>query len=1172
MFQKFRIFVQRHDNGTYTVSVPGIRHIALADDADDVRPAAPSLASHGLILEEGKDNVRQALAKWLAKADPGELNHYTNYREGQSLEKIELELRSEDRHGRKRRDKIRLQFSLLLTKQDDEQFLVSVPKLTSPPLSFFCYRRDELKETATRELAAYFSDHTLEELLAYEYQRQELLDEVEVSFTPLKPQQEQKQTAQQDDASFWALQAAGINLNARVKEGKLLRAYGREREVNEVVNILAGERNNSLLLVGASGVGKTALMHEVVRRLREDNVPAPLRKRQIWYTSPNQLIAGCSFVGEWQEKLQNIVDEVKKRRHLLLVDDVMGLIEAGRWSKGDENMAQLLKPFIADGTVVLIGECTPERYRVGENRDPGFLRLFRAFALDETNEAATLGILSKVAANLEREFNLRIEPGATEAAVELTRRFQPYRALPGKATAFLERAAADLGAAIGEAGEERVVLSRQQAVRAFARHTGLPEFILSDHLVLDPADIERHFAEQLIGQPDAVQAVVDLVTVIKAGLNDPQKPLGGFFFVGPTGVGKTEMAKTLAAYLFGDRDRIIRFDMSEYAEPYSVAKLIGSVHASDEGELTKRIRLQPFSVVLLDEFEKAHPSIFDVLLQVLGEGRLTDASGRTADFRSAIFLMTSNLGATAREQRRVGLRADDTGRAQDAHFREQVEGFFRPEFVNRIDKIVVFRALDRDAMRQIASRELAHLLHREGITRRNLLVEIDDEVMDLLLETGFSPAYGARPLKREIERRLIVPLARHLVAHRITGSQLIQIKRVGEDVQLFSTTLAAAKQSVKRPSGPLSADGGARKLDAQALLEGIAAVRRHLHDWAEDDRVREMENEYKKLLGRTRRRNFVNFGEAAHKTWTRIYQLERLTKRLHQLKERAEYLEEFAALAQRERSGRYEPDLAQNYADLCRDNDFLEIELLCAHLQENGQALLRLGPVGKTARGDAQKAWVLALATMYLRWARRKGYQFAVFVPTDVYKRWVEAQGFAIQTYIPGFEPAPPNTAGGVKPPWAEVKVDDFATLLKRLEALDLGELALGVTGINVYGFLKSEAGVHKLLHRDEDGEAAAPFQAAVVHVAALEADAPAREALAQADEEQQKRKTENDKPRTDAAPEVIRLYAPNGNRFVRDLRTQVQTTQVRDVLDGQLDEFMLAYLKADESAAAWSE
>ena len=1150
MVQKFRLFVQRHDNGTYTVTVPGIDNVWPADGWDDDLPETPRLAAHALALEEAKEDVRAALEKWLATADPASLANYGNYHPEQCLEKVDVELRPSDRRGRKRHDKVRMRFSLLVTPADG-QFLVRVPKLLDPPLAFYCYSLEELPEAAGRELAAYFSDISLEDLLPFQYQRQEVLDEVQVSFTPLKPQKERKRSHLEADTEHWALKASGVNLSARVGEGSVRRAFRRDREVAEILGILAGERANSVLLVGPSGAGKTAILHEVVRRLRDESCPAALRDRQVWYTTANQLMAGCAYMGEWQGKLQDIVDEVKRARHLLYVDDVTGLMEAGRWSKGDENMAQFLKPFLADGTLVLLGESTPERHQAGEVKDPAFLGLFRTLRVEETNEETTLSILGAVAAGLEREFGVRIEPGAGEAVVELTRRFEPYRAFPGKAIAVLERIAADAGRA-GAGG--RSVISRQVTVSRYAGHTGLPEFLLSDQRMLDPAAVERHFGERLIGQPDAVSAMTDLVTVIKAGLNDPQKPLGCFFFVGPTGVGKTEMVKVLAEYLFGSRDRIIRFDMSEYAEPMNVAKLIGSALGDEEGELTKRIRQQPFSVVLLDEFEKAHSSIFDVMLQVLGEGRLPDAAGRTADFRSAIIIMTSNLGASPREQRRTGLRVEGTHLAAEAHFLTQVEGFFRPEFVNRIDRIVVFRALDREAMQRIAAREMNHLLAREGITRRNLLVEMDGAVIDLLLETGFSPVYGARPLKREIERRVIVPLARYLVAHQIAGAHLVRIGREGGEVRLQATALTEAKQTVRRAAAPLAGAESAERMDPGAMVEGLADLRRRLHAWAQNPIVDALRQEWQDLLARTRERDFTAHGQDAHKTWSRIYHLERLTKRLEQLTGRAEYLEEFAVLARRDRSHAYQADLARNYADLRRDVDFLEVELLCAHLEESAHALVSIRSLGR-GRQDAG-AWPLQLARMYLLWAQRKGYGTAAFVPAETYRRWLEECGLDVAASIPGFSAGPP-----VRPAWAEVKAGDAAGILRRLEEMAPTEVAVSVQGTNVFGFLKGEAGAHKWLTRGGD-DAAAPFHTTVVGVEAVCEGLSVLDVLNAPAEEEEDLPAGKKAKKDEDAPEIVRIYQPEGDRYVRDLRTEVRTTLVRDVLDGELDEFLLACLR----------
>lgn len=1141
--------------------MPGIPYIQIQeDDLTETR----SLAAYGLILEEVKDDIRIALEKALRHVDPSTLSHYSNFREGQNLETVDLELRPSDSKKRKRHDRIRLKFSLIVSPEEDGQYLVDVPKLTSPRLSFFCYRLDELKDVATRELAAYFADHSLEDLLDYRYQRQEMLDEIEVSFTPLKPQREKKRKDEEADVFFWALKEAGVDLSARAREKKLLRAYRRDREVGEILNVLSGERNNCIILIGEPGSGKTAVVHETVRRIADENCPAPLKRRKVFYTSAGELIAGCCYIGDWQNRLKNVVDEVKKKRHILHIDDIVGLIEAGRWSKGDENMAQFLKPFILDGTLVIIGEVTPQRYGIGERKDPGFMSLFRTLKVEETSDEVTLSILGSTAAALEGEFGVRIQPGVCEAAIELTRRFQPYRAFPGKGVSFLEHVAAEAARIDSKEAKSRPLITRQNAVSTFARQTGLPEFILSDHLTLVPQAVDRFFEERIIGQRSAVDAMTDLVTVIKSGLNDPLKPLGSFFFVGPTGVGKTEMAKSLAEYLFGSRDRLLRFDMSEYAEPMNVAKLIGSPLGGEAGELTEHIRLQPFSVVLLDEFEKAHPAIFDVMLQVLGEGRLTDAGGRTADFRSSIIIMTSNLGSSPRDQRKPGLRIDDMKRSLDEHFREQVESFFRPEFVNRIDRVVVFSSLDSDAMSRIARRELGRLLEREGITRRNLLVEIDDDSVELLLKSGFSPAYGARPLKREIERRIIVPLARYLVTQKITASRLIQVSRSENEILLSSTPLSEARQKVKLASTPL-ADESSLKMDLAGLVEGFAGLRTRLQTWAGGDTVREMENEGKRLIAETRKRDFVPYGKEAQNLWTRIYHMERLLKRLSRLRERAEYLEEFAGLTRRQRDSRYQPDLSQSYAELLSDTDYLEIELLCAHLHESNHALMRIIPLGKGAAGHSSPrvSWLHMLLRMYLRWAHRKGYEIELFVPAGEYISWIKAQKLNVKSLVPDYKE---------EPLWAEMQSGDPGELLKRVESIELSTAAISFKGTNVLGFLKGESGTHKLLVRSDEREAGSPFYTAIVMIGALGEDTSAYEYLTDSSYNELIKASPEDwkSVKRENVPDIIRIYAPEGDRCVRDLRTEVRTSQVKQVLDGDLDRFLIAYLKAIKAEEAW--
>jgi ATP-dependent Clp protease ATP-binding subunit ClpC len=566
-----------------------------------------------------------------------------------------------------------------------------------------------------------------------------------------------------------------------------------------------------VILIGPSGVGKTAIVHEVVRRITHKQCPEALLRREIWSVTGSSLIAGSKYLGEWEARLTNVVAEVRRKRHILFVEDIGDLVDAGRTEGSQSNIAEFLRPYLQTGDVIMIGESTPERLRYSERRGPGFVSQFRSIAVEPTAETHTLSILSAISHDVEQKNEVRILPAAIEGAMELTERFLPYRAQPGKAIHLLEQMLGDYARRRAEAGgsqPQRGVLARQDAVATFTRQTGLPEFILADDRPLDLAQVRKHFAERVVGQEAALSAVVNLIAMIKAGLNDPEKPLGSFLFIGPTGVGKTQMAKALARYLFGDEKRLIRFDMSECADPAGVRRLLGVPGSSEEEELTSKVRSQPFCVLLLDEFEKADPLIYDLFLQVLGEGRLTDATGATTSYQNAIVLMTSNLGASAHEQRALGLLSGgQAGSAQDpAYWRDKVEQHFRPEFVNRLDQIVPFQPLSGETMRKIAQRELGEVLLRKGLTRRNLLVEIDDGVIDLLLEHGFSAAYGARPLKRAIEQLVVLPLARLLASRTQLASDLLRISRQGDEVALNVVQIAEAdrSQAISLDEGPFS--------------------------------------------------------------------------------------------------------------------------------------------------------------------------------------------------------------------------------------------------------------------------------------------------------------------------------------------------------------------------------
>ncbi|MBN2306020.1 MAG: ATP-dependent Clp protease ATP-binding subunit, partial [Anaerolineae bacterium] len=823
---KFHLYVQKHTNHTYT-AIP----LPYWD-----------LSAYGPNLEEVKVELAEAIKERVEDTPPHLLQHL-EFDAGLSLRKVDVAVRPMDRKKhKKRREQVQMVFSLLVKPDEDKQLLVTVPRLGQPPLTFYAYNWDELEDTARTEIITWMDDETLDSLQQYQHARGEFLETVEVDAEVKKAKDSARHEMpsffdRSDDDNFWALKEVGIEITAQAAEGRFRRAYHREDEVEAILQILMSSRHNSVLVTGPAEVGKTAVIQEVVRRIQNKDCDEALHNRKVWLITPDRIIAGAQYVGTWEDRINNIVDECRKERHILYVPDLPGLLEVGRWSKSDANVAMALKPHIASGEVIMIGEASPTRLTMGENAGPNFMNLFRRMDLGSMSEEETLAVLGSVSRDLERDFNVRVLPDAIRASVSLSRRFWPYRAFPGKAIRLLEETATDitrLNTRARSAPSESLLrrihavrLERDKVIGAFSRSSGLPEFIVNDATRMSIQEVETYFYERIIGQDEAVQAMVNLMATVKAGLNDPHKPLGTFLFIGPTGVGKTQMAKTLASYLFGDANRLIRFDMSEYGDIDGVNRLIGVFER--EGELTRQVREQPFSVVLLDEFEKASSRIYDIFLQVLGEGRLTDSSGKTAFFHNTILIMTSNLGGGSKAFRPPGFQIGDQvdPRVINAtlrdHYLTEVHRHFRPEFINRIDKTVVFGQLSPEAVRNIARRELNEVLLRDGITRRNILVEIDEGVIDLVVKTGYSPEFGARPLKREIEEIVVNPMSRALAQRSVQDQNLLRVSVEDDKLALKNVPIDNADQRGERVNLVGGMDAGTsrtQRMDLGELVEG----------------------------------------------------------------------------------------------------------------------------------------------------------------------------------------------------------------------------------------------------------------------------------------------------------------------------------------------------------------
>lgn len=544
----------------------------------------------------------------------------------------------------------------------------------------------------------------------------------------------------------------------------LKRAILREREVAELTRLLDGRDRRPVLLVGPSLVGKTTVLHEFVhRRVSKRKRPYNAR-RNTWLLSPQRLISGMSYVGQWENRVLAILQEAHRRDHVLYFNDLLGLYQAGISAESKLCVADVLRSHVLRREVRVVGELTPEVLAAFQERDRGFADQFHVIPIRPTGEDDTLRILLQVRRELEAAHHCRFDPQAVPTVLELTRRYQRDAAFPGKAAGFLQHVATK---------RPRAAITRESVNEEFQTKTGLSRALLDNQYRISRTHATIRFEQSIVGQKEAVNAATDIVMVAKAGLNDPVRPLATMLFLGPTGVGKTECAKALAKVLFSDESRLLRFDMNEFVSPYSASRLAGTID-EPEGLLTSAVRRQPYSVVLLDEIEKAHPDVFDLLLQVTGEGRLTDALGRTSDFTNCVVVMTSNLGV--RESgRSIGLQGDEATRRQT--FMKAAEQFFRPEFFNRIDRVVPFSQLSRDEMQRIAELLLRSLFQREGLVRRQCALHVDERAMEQIVDEGYHPQLGARALKRSLEKQLTQPIAEHLTRATATAPTVIRVYR-----------------------------------------------------------------------------------------------------------------------------------------------------------------------------------------------------------------------------------------------------------------------------------------------------------------------------------------------------------------------------------------------------------
>jgi ATP-dependent Clp protease ATP-binding subunit ClpC len=628
----------------------------------------------------------------------------------------------------------------------------------------------------------------------------------------------------------------GSNLTEMASQGKLDPVVGRQKEIERVIQILGRRTKNNPVLIGEPGVGKTAIAEGLAQRIANDDVPDILEDKRVVTLDIGLLVAGTKYRGEFEERLKKIMDEIRSAGNVILViDEVHTLIGAGA-AEGAIDAANILKPALARGELQCIGATTLDEYRKHIERDAALERRFQPVMVGEPSVDETIEILRGLRERYEQHHKLRISDEALEAAAKLSDRYISDRFLPDKAIDLVDEAGSrvrlinsqlppaakeldkelrqvlkdkddavrsqnfdragelrdremEIKAEIraiaqskksestGEGGESPVV-TEEDIAQIVASWTGVPVNKLTESESEKLLHMEDTLHTRLIGQDEAVKAVSRAIRRARVGLKNPNRPIASFIFSGPTGVGKTELTKALAAYFFGSEDAMIRLDMSEYMERHTVSKLIGSppgyVGYNEGGQLTEAVRRRPYTVVLFDEIEKAHPDVFNMLLQILEDGRLTDAKGRTVDFKNTLLIMTSNIGSKVIEKGGGGLGFEFAGNADASESQynrirslvnEELKQYFRPEFLNRLDEIIVFRQLTKDEVKEIADIMLSDVFKR--LQEQGITLEVTERFKDRLVEEGYNPSYGARPLRRAIMRLLEDSLAEEILSARI---------------------------------------------------------------------------------------------------------------------------------------------------------------------------------------------------------------------------------------------------------------------------------------------------------------------------------------------------------------------------------------------------------------------
>jgi ATP-dependent Clp protease ATP-binding subunit ClpC len=576
----------------------------------------------------------------------------------------------------------------------------------------------------------------------------------------------------QEEPQVSALEEFGYDITKAAREGRLDPLVGREDEIQRVIQILGRRRKNNPMLVGDPGVGKSAIVEGIAIKITNGDIPPVLANKRLISLDLGSIVAGTKYRGDFEKRLKSIINEAASNPDVILFIDEFHTIVGAGGASGSLDAANMLKPALARGEIQCIGATTMDEFSKIVEKDGALDRRFQKIVVEHTDIPHTISILGRLKANYEKHHNVVYSDEALEACVRMSERYITDRCLPDKAIDALDEA----GSMVRLQNPKKTgTVTAEDVAEVISKMTGIPSGRVAEGESARLVNMREKISRRIIGQDEAIDKVVKAIQRNRAGIKDPGKPIGTFIFFGPTGVGKTQLAKSLAEYLFDSEDNMIRLDMSEYMEKFNVSRLIGAppgyVGFEEGGQLSERVRRKPYCVVLLDEIEKAHPDVFNLLLQVMDEGRLTDSNGRTVSFRNTILIMTSNVGSRELDEYGTGVGFNTAGRNIQSNrksvLEKAVKKAFPPEFINRVDEQVFFNPLTKEDISKIIDIELKGLKNR--VREAGFDINVTAAAKRFVADAGYDPSYGARPLKRAIQKYIEDPVSEHIITDRMFG-------------------------------------------------------------------------------------------------------------------------------------------------------------------------------------------------------------------------------------------------------------------------------------------------------------------------------------------------------------------------------------------------------------------